>query len=206
MAFKFALRTVTVLIVLCLAVLGVLLYRMAELPRGADVAVATGDTGAGTAIGKFTALTTKLPAPALSFTTTSGQTVHLADYRGRVVLVNLWATWCAPCIQEMPSLARLQAKRADLAILAISEDRRGAEVVEPFLAKLRLGGLATFLDPRDAATSAFHIEGLPTSFLIDRDGRILGTLEGGAEWDAPALVAVIDRYLSPPTKAAANAG
>lgn len=206
MALKLALRTVTVLVVLCVAMLGVLVYRMIDARRGADMVVAQGDDDAGAAIGKFTALSPKLPAPALSFTAKSGETVHLSDFKGRVVLVNLWATWCAPCIKEMPSLARLQAKRLDLAIVAISEDRRGAEIVAPFLAKLHLEGLATFLDPADRASQAFHVMGLPTSFLIDRDGRIVGSLVGGADWDGPALAAVIDTYLRPPAKAAAIAG
>jgi thiol-disulfide isomerase/thioredoxin len=193
MALKLILRAVTVLLVLCLVVLGVLVYQVFGPERGASPALASSDASAGvtpadTAIGKFTPLDTPLPAPEVSFTDHSGATVRLADFRGHAVLVNLWATWCGPCVKEMPSLARLQAKLGDLTVLAISEDRRGAELVDPFLAKLAITGLATYLDPKSAVGHAFGVVGLPTSFLIDRDGRILGALEGGAEWDAPAMV------------------
>lgn len=205
MALKLALRAVTVLIVLCLVGLGIAVYRVVELPSAPDAAAGSAD-GSGTAIGKFTALATKLPAPAVSFTAKTGKTVHLADYRGRVVLVNLWATWCPPCVKEMPSLLKLQARRPDLAILAISEDRRGAAAVDPFVARFGLGRLATFLDPDDKVSEAFHVVGLPTSFLIDRDGHIVASLEGGADWDDPALVARIDAWLDRPGPSEAGAG
>jgi thiol-disulfide isomerase/thioredoxin len=110
--------------------------------------------------------------------------------------VNFWATWCGPCAREMPSLDRLQARLGDrLAILAISEDRSGGEVVEPFLAKLRLTRLPVYLDPKTAAQQAFAMQGLPTTFLIDPKGRILGQLEGAAEWDSPAMLTLLERYL-----------
>ena len=136
-----------------------------------------------------------LPAPPVSFADQSGKTVTLADFRGRMVLINLWATWCAPCIHEMPSLARLQAQLGGLTILAISEDRRGAEVVEPFVHKLGLGGLAIYLDAKSEVGHAFAVEGLPTSILVDRDGRILGELQGAADWDSPDMVKLIEGYL-----------
>jgi thiol-disulfide isomerase/thioredoxin len=137
----------------------------------------------------------KLPAPPVSFADQSGKTATLADFRGRVVLVNLWATWCAPCIKEMPSLARLQAKLGGLKVLAISEDRQAATVVPPFIEKNRIEGLAIYLDPKNDVDHALEVGGLPTSFLIDRDGRILGELEGAAEWDSPAMVSLIEGYL-----------
>jgi thiol-disulfide isomerase/thioredoxin len=150
------------------------------------------------ALGQFTPLDPPRPAPELSFTSRDGTTLRLADFRGRFILVNLWATWCGPCVREMPSLDRLQASLGDrLLVLAISEDRGGAHVVEPFLEKLALTHLAIFLDAQSAAQQAFKVRGLPTSFLIDRDGRIRGSLEGAAEWDAPEMVARLERYLRP---------
>jgi len=150
------------------------------------------------ALGEFSPVDPPRPAPALSFASRDGRTLHLADFRGRVVLVNLWATWCGPCVREMPSLDRLQARLGDrLAVLAISEDRGAGHVVDPFLEKLGLSRLAVYLDPVDAAQEAFAVRGLPTSFLIDRDGRILASLEGAAEWDAPAMLERLERYLRP---------
>ena len=202
MTMKWVLRTLTVLIVLCLVGLGVALYRVAVTPSGETLALAPDEGGTDAVIGKFSVLPEPRPAPAVSFTAQSGKTVTLADFRGRVVLVNLWATWCVPCIKEMPSLARLQTRLGDLAILAISEDRRGAAAVAPFLAEHHIDGLAVYLDPDNAVERAFFVSGLPSSFLIDRGGRIVGSLVGAAQWDAPAMVQLINSYLRPTTKAA----
>jgi thiol-disulfide isomerase/thioredoxin len=186
------LGAVTVLFVLCLALLGVLLYRIATEPP--IVAEQSESGGADVAIGKFTPLAEPRPAPEVDFADQSGKTVALADFKGRVVLVNLWATWCAPCVKEMPSLARLQAKMGGLAILAVSEDRGGEKVVAPFLAKLNLAGLAIYLDPKNDAAHAFRAQGLPTSILIGRDGRIIGTLEGAADWDSETMAGLVRGY------------
>lgn len=195
MALKWVVRTITVAFVLCLVLLGALLYRT-ESPHPASVASdEPPGTAPGTAIGKFSPRATPLPAPPVSFADQSGKTVTLADFRGRVVLINLWATWCAPCVHEMPSLARLQARVDRLTVLAISEDRQGATVVPPFVQKLGLDGLAVYLDPKNDVDHAFAVEGLPTSILIDRDGRILGELEGAADWDSPAMVTLVEGYV-----------
>jgi thiol-disulfide isomerase/thioredoxin len=97
----------------------------------------------------FTLLESPVPAPQTGFLDQSGAMVTLAAFRGRVVLLNFWATWCAPCIREMPALDRLQAELGDqgLTVLAVSQDRGGAKVVGPFLDKLKLDNLAIYLDP-----------------------------------------------------------
>jgi thiol-disulfide isomerase/thioredoxin len=194
---KYLVRTITVLLILGIGTLGVLVYR---LETGPGVASDAGSQSA--ASGKFSPLAAPRPAPDASFTAHSGETVTLAAFRGRVVLVNFWATWCAPCVQEMPSLARLQAQRGDLAVVAVSEDRRGAELVDPFLAKLGLADLGVYLDPKNDLGHAFGIEGLPTSFLIDRDGRIVATLEGAAEWDSAEMLKRLGPYLAAPPRSA----
>jgi thiol-disulfide isomerase/thioredoxin len=186
-------RALTVLLVLCGAALAVLVFGPArhEKPPVEAVGIAPAQT-----LGQFIALDQKLPAPALAFTTRDGTTKELADFRGQLLLVNLWATWCVPCVEEMPALDRLQAKLGKaLTILAIAEDRRGADIVDPFLARTGIKNLAVELDPKAAASNAFGVEGLPTSFLIDGDGMIIGKLEGAARWDEPAMVAVLQPYL-----------
>jgi thiol-disulfide isomerase/thioredoxin len=192
-----AIQAILVLVVLCAAgLLGAFYWPGASAPgySGSTSPVDTMKQEA--ALGQFSPLDTPRPAPELAFTSRDGTPLRLADFRGRVVLVNLWATWCGPCVREMPSLDRLQAQFGDrLLVLAISEDRGGAHVVDPFLEKLALAHLAIFLDASSAAQQAFKVRGLPTSFLINRDGRILGSLEGGAEWDAPDMVARLERYL-----------
>jgi thiol-disulfide isomerase/thioredoxin len=140
---------------------------------------------------------TDKPAPSLAFVTLSGRPRTLEDFRGGFILVNLWATWCGPCVREMPSLDRAQAKLGDrLRILAISEDKRGEKVVGPFLTKLAPAHLAVFLDAPNAASRAFNRRVLPTSYLIDRSGRIVASLEGSVEWDSPRVIAALEAYLA----------
>ena len=194
------LSALIILGVLCLAVLLGLSYWPNGAARHDGPAPPLAGTEQGSAqdaaLGQFTPLDPPRPAPELSFSGRDGSPARLADFRGRVVLVNLWATWCAPCVREMPSLDRLQEKLGNrLDVIAISEDRGGAHVVEPFLAKLEVKHLAIYLDAGAAAQGAFQVRGLPTSFLIDADGRILGSLEGAAIWDTPEMVARLDAYL-----------
>lgn len=114
----------------------------------------------------------------------------------RVRLINVWATWCVPCVEEMPALDRLQAQLGDkLTILAISEDRQGETVVAPFLEQHAIKHLGIFLDPKSAATSEFGAQGLPTSYLIARDGTIVGKEEGGAQWDSAEMIAKLTPYI-----------
>ena len=137
-------------------------------------------------MGQFSPVAPPRPAPALEFSTDDGKTASLADFRGHWVLLNLWATWCGPCIQEMPSLDRLQSQLGPLlSVLAISEDRKGSETVDPFIAKLGLKSLKIFLDAGGKAVGSLEVEGLPTSYLIDPDGQIRARLQGAADWDAP---------------------
>jgi thiol-disulfide isomerase/thioredoxin len=151
---------------------------------------------------KFEVLPTPRAMPEIAFTTLAGAPAGLGEFRGRIVLLNLWATWCAPCVQEMPSLERLQTKLGGDAftVLALSSDRGGARVVEPFLENLGLTALKPYLDPRGAATRALGAQGLPTTLLIDREGREIGRLEGAAQWDGPAAMALLRYYLAPPPR------
>jgi thiol-disulfide isomerase/thioredoxin len=137
------------------------------------------------------------PAPQAPFLAGNGAEVKLGDFQGRVLLVNFWATWCAPCIRELPSLDRLQLKLGGegLLVLAISQDRGGAEVAGPFLKKLDIHRLGLFLDSRMRLGRALGVRALPWSFLVDREGRIVGELPGYAEWDSDEGIALIRHYL-----------
>lgn len=137
------------------------------------------------------------PAPETEFRTIEGDRVTLAAFKGKTVLVNFWATWCLPCIREMPSLDRLQASfdRESFEILAVSVDRGGAEIVLPFLKKLKIKTLTPYLDRRMALARAFGIPGMPTSYLIDAEGRVVGSLPGIAEWDSPEAKALVRYYM-----------
>ena len=147
-------------------------------------------------LGEFIPASPPLPAPAVSFVDLTGNTVNLSEFTGKIVLVNLWATWCEPCLREMPSLARMQLRLGDkITVVAVSEDRGGSKTVEPFIDKLELKSIKTYLDPKSTAERAFKVQGLPTSFLIDRQGRILGRVEGAAEWDSPELLDILKSFL-----------
>jgi thiol-disulfide isomerase/thioredoxin len=147
-------------------------------------------------LGEFIPTSPPSPAPEISFVDLAGDTVSLAEFAGKFVLVNLWATWCEPCLREMPSLDRMQRHLGDkITVVAISEDRGGSKTVEPFIDKLGLKSFKTYLDPKSGAGRAFKVEGLPSSFLIDREGRVLGRVEGAAEWDSPKLLGVLKSFL-----------
>jgi thiol-disulfide isomerase/thioredoxin len=137
------------------------------------------------------------PAPEISFTDSDGMPSNLAAFRGKVVLLNYWATWCAPCIEEMPSLERLHARLggADFTVIAVSVDRQGLEIVQPFLERIGLKQLPIYLDRSGASMRAFGIRGLPTTMIIDREGNEVGRLEGMADWQSPAAEALIRHYL-----------
>jgi thiol-disulfide isomerase/thioredoxin len=150
-----------------------------------------------TKLGELVPASEPFPVPSLPIADLSGNTVELSTFQGKVVLVNLWATWCEPCLREMPSLDRLQSSLGDrIAVIAVSEDRGGSKIVEPFIAKLGLKSIKTYLDPKSAVGHAFEVRGLPTSFLIDREGRVLGRVEGGAEWDSPKMLGMIEPLLA----------
>lgn len=134
---------------------------------------------------------------ALDFADGTGASRSIADWRGRVVLVNLWATWCAPCVEEMPALDRIAARLggADFEVVAIAVDRQGAAVVRPFLEKLGLSRLELYLDPTNAVVRALAAPGLPVSVVLDREGREIGRVLGAAEWDSPEFEAILRRAI-----------
>jgi peroxiredoxin len=126
-----------------------------------------------------------LAAPAFEAATPDQRTLRLADFRGRFVLLNFWATWCVPCLQEMPSLERLQRRLGPerLTVLAVSQDDDGAVQVTPLVRKLTL----TFpiaLDPEQRVAARYGVGVLPSTFLIDPQGRVLAAANGAREWDS----------------------
>jgi thiol-disulfide isomerase/thioredoxin len=140
--------------------------------------------------------------PFFQFLDASGQTLTLANFAGKVLLLNLWATWCAPCIREMPSLDRLQAKvgKEDFVVLPISLDREGRPIVEAFYQRLGLRHLGIYLDPGLSIGAAFPIDVLPANFLVDREGRVTGYIRSYVDWEAPEAEAMIRRLISLPGK------
>ncbi|MCS6933415.1 MAG: TlpA family protein disulfide reductase [Acetobacteraceae bacterium] len=139
------------------------------------------------------------PLPEFLFLTADGAERRVADYAGRGLVINLWATWCPPCVAEMPALDRLHALLAPDAIevLALSSDRGGAAQVAPFYERLGLRNLAILLDPLGRAARALGARGLPTTVVVGREGQELARLEGAAEWDRPDMVAALGALIGP---------
>ena len=145
---------------------------------------------AGTAT-KLVPVTPPRPAPETPFTTADGASRRIADYAGKTLLVNLWATWCAPCVAELPSLAALAQNLAQesILVLPISSDRGGAARVQAFYAAHGITALPVLIDKDAALAHAFAVRGVPTTFVIDRAGRIVAMEEGGMDWNTPAVAA-----------------
>jgi thiol-disulfide isomerase/thioredoxin len=126
------------------------------------------------------------PLPQFSFQDASGRERTLADWRGKVVLLNLWATWCVPCRREMPALDRLQAELGSnrFEVVAVSVDRTGLQGSRKFLEETGAGRLALYADPSARLAATLRAIGLPATLLIDAEGREIGRLLGPAEWDS----------------------
>ncbi len=128
--------------------------------------------------------------PGFGFTLADGTPRTLADYAGRRLVLNLWATWCIPCIAEMPSLAKLAHDEADrLVVLPLSSDRQGGKIVTGWFAEHHIEGLPVLLDPKGAAARTLGARGLPTTILIGADGREHARLEGAVAWTDPVSLA-----------------
>jgi thiol-disulfide isomerase/thioredoxin len=139
------------------------------------------------------------PVPELTFLDGEGNEVSLADFRGDVVVLNLWATWCAPCRREMPSLDRLQAELGDdgLRVIALSLDRGDVAKVRDFFAELGIANLSIYQDPKAAVGRELDALGLPTTIVIDRAGQEVGRLLGPAEWDSADAIALLRTLIDP---------
>ena len=137
------------------------------------------------------------PAPATTFLDANGQKVSFRDKAGKVVLLNLWATWCAPCVREMPMLDRLQAELGSdrFEVVAVSMDREGLDVVLPFLEENQINNLAVYNDPTFGLARELQVAGLPVTVLIGARGLEIGRLIGPAEWDSQDAKDLIQRYI-----------
>ena len=141
-------------------------------------------------VGKFSMHSAPQPIAPLVFADGDGRTVRLSDFRGKLVVLNLWATWCGPCRKEMPTLDRLQAQLGgrDFEVVALSVDFTGAQTVRNFYRDFGIKHLRLFIDPSSHVLDQLKVPGLPATLLVDRSGRELGRLVGAAEWDSPEML------------------
>ena len=145
-----------------------------------------------TAASQFTEIRPLIEAPPLKLERIDGKTVALDEFRGKVVLMNFWATWCPPCRRELPTLERLEriVGLRDLEIIAVSIDRTSKPAIAAFLKSMNITRLRPFVDPEgrvarrvgEEPSSPFVLYGMPISYVIDRHGRVVGYITGEVEW------------------------
>ena len=140
------------------------------------------------------------PAPTTEFQDAEGVTKTIQDFAPKVLVVNLWATWCAPCVEELPTLDALEAKLggADFRVVAIAQDREGAKVVKPFVDAQGWKALEVYLEPQARFARDAKLRGLPTTLVIDRKGREIGRLEGTIDWAGDATVDRLKALIAEP--------
>ena len=137
------------------------------------------------------------PGRGVPFTPGGGGTVGLDGFRGHGLVINLWATWCVPCVTEMPALDALARTLAPsgVRVLTVSLDRGGADAVRPFFAAHGIRSLPLLLDPHSATLAALGLDGIPVTLLVDRQGREVARLQGPVDWATPQAAALVERLV-----------
>jgi thiol-disulfide isomerase/thioredoxin len=160
--------------------------------------------------GQFTVMQPAEVPPPIPFENGMGEEVTLAGFRGNVVLLNFWATWCAPCVEEMPWLDQLARDRADqpFAVVAISLDQAGRNKVIPFYQRHGIETLEVYTDPEqrvgainppEGSDAPFALFGMPTTYVIGKSGAVMGYIQGAVDWRSDEARALLDYYLAQPS-------
>jgi len=174
--------TIAIVIVLALSVFIALRYKDAFINYLKPAAVVVGR-----------------PAPDFTASDMNGRTIRLADYRGKVVILNIWATWCPPCVDEMPSLEKLyrELKDQNFALLAVSIDSDGIAAVAPFMTRHGLT-FPALIDSQAAIQTSYEITGVPETFIIDKKGILVRKVIGPRDWSAPEVLEDIRNLIQQP--------
>jgi thiol-disulfide isomerase/thioredoxin len=184
------LRTPIVLGLLLLAVIGSVLYVIRTRPVHAPPVPPS-------ELARLEWEATPRPVPAIGFAAAGGKRSTLAAFAGHYVLLDLWATWCAPCVRELPQLARLQSALPGLVVVPINVGRDNAVQTAAFLQAHGAATLAAYVDSDAAFIRAFNAPGLPVSVLIDPEGHQIARALGPCDWGTPAAIAYLRRLIAP---------
>jgi len=175
--------------------------------RGLTIGLVAASVGVAAAAGLFW-LQHRGPrlAPDFAVPDLSGQAVRLSALRGKVVLLNLWTTWCPPCREEMPSMQRLyeRLRDRDFQLLAVSQDEDGKQVVEPFVKEMRLS-FPVLVDPDHQVGDRYGVWGYPETFVIDRTGHVVERVIGPRDWASPEQVASLEALIAAADEGGASA-
>ena len=174
---------------------------------GAGAPATSGETAKGSlaglnkgAMAPLLVRATPLDLPDINFNDASGATKSLTDWRGKVVLLNIWATWCVPCRDEMPALDKLETELGGDAfeVVAVNIDKNGPEKAKAFLQETGATHLALYTDPSGKLFAALKAVGMPTTLIIDRNGKEIARLVGPADWGSPEAKHVIEAAVAQP--------
>jgi thiol-disulfide isomerase/thioredoxin len=163
----------------------------------ADETVASSDASSG-AMAAFVKKATPAPLPDITFQDTSGKDVTLSSFKGKTVLLNLWATWCQPCREEMPALNRLQQTLGSdkFEVVVLSLDRQGLDASRKFLDEVKAHDVKLYTDVTTKQGLALKLVGMPTTILINKDGLEVGRLAGPAKWDSQEAKKLIEAAMN----------
>jgi thiol-disulfide isomerase/thioredoxin len=140
----------------------------------------------------------------ISLSDASDNEISLTQFRGKIVLLNVWATWCGPCVMEMPSLDKLQASMgtSDLVVMPVSIDRGGAHQAKPFLDRMNVHAMTPYFDRSNSIGRMLNASRIPMTVVIGRDGNEIGRFVGTANWDSDEAKSLLSYFISNDANAA----
>ncbi|WP_299811082.1 TlpA disulfide reductase family protein [uncultured Shewanella sp.] len=140
------------------------------------------------------------PIEAVAFKDSEGASVDFSQYKGKVIMVNMWATWCPPCVRELPAISRFSAKIGsdDFEVLPVSIDLEGNKQVEPFLKSLGMEDFNTYYDKEQKLGNVFPLDTIPATFILNREGELIAFVRTFVDWDDDKAVTLIKSFLEQP--------
>ncbi|MGL4449168.1 MAG: redoxin family protein [Shewanella sp.] len=137
------------------------------------------------------------PIEPIPFNDVDGKAIDFSQYKGKVVMVNFWATWCPPCVRELPAIERLATKfkAEEFALLPVSIDADGKQQVQPFLTSLGMGNFNSYYDPTQKLGQVFPLDTIPATFILDQNGQLIAFVRSFVDWDDAKAVSLIQGFI-----------
>ncbi|MCL1122848.1 TlpA disulfide reductase family protein [Shewanella bicestrii] len=137
------------------------------------------------------------PIEPVAFSDVDGKAIDFSQYKGKVVMVNMWATWCPPCVRELPAIERLATKfkAEEFALLPISIDADGKQQVQPFLTSLGMANFNSYYDPEQNLGQVFPLDTIPATFILDQNGQLIAFVRSFVDWDDAKAVSLIQGFI-----------